>query len=120
MCLDFFHVVSKEWILSVILSVLLNPTTSQAKKKKDLIHHVQTVMMEVTDGWYRIWAKPDPALQQLIDRKKIKIGRKIITTGAELAGSHDSCSPLEVTFIYWHLLKVMEKVICISLLLVKA
>ncbi|XP_025112817.1 uncharacterized protein LOC112575292 isoform X3 [Pomacea canaliculata] len=56
----------------------------------------ETVMMEVTDGWYRIWAKPDPALQQLIDRKKIKIGRKIITTGAELAGSHDSCSPLEI------------------------
>ena len=54
-------------------------------------------MLEVTDGWYCLPCKPDTALQDLIGRKKLAVGQKIVTTGAELAGSQESCSPLEVS-----------------------
>ncbi|XP_076436133.1 uncharacterized protein LOC143275742 [Babylonia areolata] len=54
-------------------------------------------MLEVTDGWYCLPCKPDSALQAMIDRKKLEVGQKIVTSGAELAGSQESCSPLELS-----------------------
>lgn len=53
-------------------------------------------LLELTDGWYSIPCQPDSALQDLIDRKKLTVGQKIVTSGAELTGSQDPCSPLEV------------------------
>ena len=60
-------------------------------------------MLEVTDGWYSLPCKPDPALQDLIGRKRLAVGEKIITTGAELAGSQEACSPLEVGVVVLHI-----------------
>lgn len=54
------------------------------------------VTVELTDGWYCIPAKLDVPLLDLINRRRIKTGHKLCTTGAELVGSQDPCTPLEV------------------------
>lgn len=52
--------------------------------------------VELTDGWYCITAKLDVPLLDLINRRRIQTGHKLCTTGAELVGSQDPCTPLEV------------------------
>ncbi|KAH9507267.1 hypothetical protein Btru_056772 [Bulinus truncatus] len=51
--------------------------------------------VELTDGWYSVRAQLDHRLTDLISRKRIVPGDKLITSGAELVGSQDACSPLE-------------------------
>nr|XP_034317664.1 breast cancer type 2 susceptibility protein homolog isoform X2 [Crassostrea gigas] len=68
-----------------------NPATPSSK---------QTVLdpevtVELTDGWYCIPAKLDVPLLDLINRRRIQTGHKLCTTGAELVGSQDPCTPLE-------------------------
>ncbi|KAL8609193.1 hypothetical protein ACOMHN_058813 [Nucella lapillus] len=53
-------------------------------------------MLEVTDGWYCLPCKPDSVLQALIDRGRVGVGHKVVISGAELAGSQEPCSPLEL------------------------
>ena len=53
--------------------------------------------MEVTDGWYSLTAQLDRKLCDLVSQGKIKVGDKIVTSGAELVGSQQACSPLEVS-----------------------
>ncbi|CAG5125235.1 unnamed protein product [Candidula unifasciata] len=52
--------------------------------------------VELTDGWYSIPAQLDDCLTQLVARKRIRPGDKIVSTGAELGGCADGCSPLEL------------------------
>ena len=52
--------------------------------------------LELTDGWYCIKSLADPAMVDLIRRGRIYVGQKLITCAAELVGSQDACSPLEV------------------------
>lgn len=54
------------------------------------------VTVELSDGWYCIPAKLDVPLLDLINRRRIQTGHKLCTTGAELVGSQDPCTPLEV------------------------
>ena len=54
------------------------------------------VRVELTDGWYCIPAKLDLPFLSLINRRRLQIGSKLCTSGAELVGSQDPCSPLEV------------------------
>uniref|UniRef100_K1RH48 Breast cancer type 2 susceptibility-like protein n=1 Tax=Magallana gigas TaxID=29159 RepID=K1RH48_MAGGI len=68
-----------------------NPATPSSK---------QTVLdpevtVELSDGWYCIPAKLDVPLLDLINRRRIQTGHKLCTTGAELVGSQDPCTPLE-------------------------
>ena len=44
----------------------------------------------------QVKAQIDRALSDLVARKRLKVGDKIITSGAEIVGSQDACSPLEV------------------------
>ena len=53
--------------------------------------------LELTDGWYCIKSLADPAMVDLIRRGRIYVGQKLITCAAELVGSQDACSPLEVS-----------------------
>ena len=53
-------------------------------------------MLELTDGWYSIKAGIDRPLTSLVHRGRIKVGQKLIIFGAELIGSQDGSSPLEV------------------------
>ncbi|XP_074028261.1 uncharacterized protein [Leptinotarsa decemlineata] len=52
--------------------------------------------LELTDGWYGIRTVVDDPLCYQILKKKIQIGTKLITCGAELMNC-DGCSPLEAT-----------------------
>nr|KAI8748741.1 breast cancer type 2 susceptibility protein-like protein isoform X1 [Biomphalaria glabrata] len=52
--------------------------------------------VELSDGWYSVRGQLDQRLTDLISRKKIITGDKIITSGAELVGGQEACSPLEV------------------------
>ncbi|BFZ20565.1 hypothetical protein BsWGS_23604 [Bradybaena similaris] len=52
--------------------------------------------VELTDGWYVIPGHLDECLTHLVARKRIQIGDKIVTSGAELVGPADGCSPLEL------------------------
>ncbi|XP_066555834.1 breast cancer type 2 susceptibility protein isoform X2 [Amia ocellicauda] len=53
-------------------------------------------VVEVTDGWYSIKALLDAPLTAMLRKGRLVVGSKIVTHGAELIGSQDACSPLEV------------------------
>lgn len=50
----------------------------------------------MTDGWYSIRVQLDKQLQSLAKKGKIYIGQKLYIQGAELVGSDQAVSPLEV------------------------
>lgn len=50
----------------------------------------------MTDGWYSIRVKLDEYLQNLVKERKIYVGQKLYMQGAELCGSDQAVSPLEV------------------------
>lgn len=50
----------------------------------------------MTDGWYGIRVQLDQYLQTLVNDGKIYVGQKLYTQGAELRGSDQAVSPLEV------------------------
>ena len=56
---------------------------------------MNTLILQLTDGWYSIAAHCDAALKQLIANGKIFIGVKLIISGAELV-SPGPTSPLEM------------------------
>ena len=49
----------------------------------------------LTDGWYCIKCLFDEALWSFLQRKKIKIGTKLVIFGAVLVGNTQACSPLQ-------------------------
>jgi len=53
-------------------------------------------IIEVTDGWYGIRAALDRPLTRLLHDRKIAVGQKLFVYGAELIGSEQAVSPLEV------------------------
>ena len=55
-------------------------------------------VIEVTDGWYGIRATLDRPLTRLLHDGKITVGQKLFVYGAELIGSEQAVSPLEVHF----------------------
>ncbi|KAL3866219.1 hypothetical protein ACJMK2_043541 [Sinanodonta woodiana] len=54
------------------------------------------VMLELTDGWYCIKSKLDLPLANLVMHGRIQIGQKMCIAGAELVGSKEACTPLEI------------------------
>ncbi|XP_076310438.1 uncharacterized protein LOC143225246 isoform X2 [Tachypleus tridentatus] len=64
-----------------------------------LIYFTQNyeVQVELTDGWYSIQAQLDSPLIRIVQQGRLKVGQKLITSGAELIGSDKACSPLEVS-----------------------
>ena len=50
----------------------------------------------MTDGWYSIQVQLDKQLQSLAKKGKIYVGQKLYIQGAELVGSDQAVSPLEV------------------------
>ncbi|CAN8006278.1 unnamed protein product, partial [Ixodes hexagonus] len=52
--------------------------------------------VELTDGWYSLRAELDEPLCKQVSEKRIFVGQKLITSGAEIIGSADACTPLEV------------------------
>lgn len=55
-------------------------------------------VIEVTDGWYGIQTILDRPLTRLLHDGKITVGQKLFVYGAELIGSEQAVSPLEVHF----------------------
>ena len=53
-------------------------------------------MIELTDGWYAIRGLLDGPLTRLLNDKKLSVGQKLCIYGAELVGSEQAVSPLEV------------------------
>lgn len=51
--------------------------------------------LELTDGWYSVWATIDSAMNSLISHEKIVVGTKLLIHGAELSGAQQGCMPLE-------------------------
>ena len=49
----------------------------------------------MTDNWYEIRVQLDEYLENLVREKKIYVGQKLYTQGAELCGSNQPVSPLE-------------------------
>ncbi|XP_072171447.1 uncharacterized protein [Diadema setosum] len=52
--------------------------------------------LELTDGWYSVPAVIDTPLAGLVKSGRIKCGTKLCVYGAEIIGSQDACSPLEI------------------------
>ena len=61
-------------------------------------HFQSCAIIEVTDGWYGIRAILDRPLTRLLHDGKIVVGQKLFVYGAELIGSEQAVSPLEVHF----------------------
>ncbi|KAH0625067.1 hypothetical protein JD844_033125 [Phrynosoma platyrhinos] len=76
--------------LSTNMPHIFSSKSTAEENKRDV------AVIEVTDGWYGIKAVLDPSLQSLLYKRKLTVGQKIVTHGAELVGSQDACSPLEL------------------------
>ena len=59
----------------------------------------QNVRLELTDGWYSIKACIDPALVDLVNKGRVRVGDKLVMYGAELLGPADGTPPLEVSHV---------------------
>ena len=68
------------------------------------VHHIlrfpeedgtPTVMLELTDGWYRIRAVVDPPLRRAIDRGKLRVGHKLVVAEARLQSLGDGTPVLD-------------------------
>ena len=55
-------------------------------------------VIKLSDGWYEIKASLDQPLVAFIEQGKIKIGTKLCVYGAELIGSAQACTPLQVLY----------------------
>ena len=53
-------------------------------------------MIELTDGWYGIRGLLDRPLTTLLNSGKLVAGQKLCVYGAELVGTEQAVSPLEV------------------------
>ena len=51
----------------------------------------------LSDGWYTIGASFDKVLLRSLENGLIKVGFKLAIHGAQLVGSSEACSPLEIT-----------------------
>jgi len=56
-------------------------------------------MLELTDGWYMIKAMLDVPLSVLVQKGQLTVGQKLFMFGAELVGSNEAASPLEVVTV---------------------
>lgn len=68
-----------------------SPPSPSGEKREE-----EAPAIEVTDGWYSLPAILDPPLKYMVRCGRIKVGTKIMTSGAELAGPHDACHPLDI------------------------
>ncbi|CRL08503.1 CLUMA_CG021346, isoform A [Clunio marinus] len=71
------------------------PCRRMVLKVFDIFPNPTGYELMLSDGWYLIKASTDAALVDVIDRGKIKIGTKLITSCAELIGC-DECDPLDL------------------------
>lgn len=56
-------------------------------------------VIELTDGWYGIRGLLDRPLTRLLNDRKLGVGQKLCINGAELVGSDQAVSPLEVRLL---------------------
>ncbi|KAG1951873.1 BREAST CANCER 2 like 2A [Pimephales promelas] len=56
---------------------------------------MESCVIWLTDGWYAIKGILDPPLSAMLNKNRLRIGDKIVTSGAELVGSQEACTPLE-------------------------
>ncbi|XP_042595704.1 breast cancer type 2 susceptibility protein homolog isoform X2 [Cyprinus carpio] len=56
---------------------------------------MESCVVWLTDGWYSIKGLLDPPLSAMLSKGRLRIGDKIVTSGAELVGSQEACPPLE-------------------------
>ena len=52
--------------------------------------------LELTDGWYGVWSLIDSEMNELIVKKRVVVGSKLIIINAELFGLSEGRDPLEV------------------------
>ncbi|XP_026137610.1 breast cancer type 2 susceptibility protein homolog isoform X1 [Carassius auratus] len=56
---------------------------------------MESCVVWLTDGWYPIKGLLDPPLTAMLNKGRLRIGDKIVSSGAELVGSQEACPPLE-------------------------
>ena len=62
-----------------------------------VVAEVAATSLLLTDGWYSLPCNIEPGspLQQLVQKKMIVEGTKVVTQGAELLGGEEGCHPLQ-------------------------
>lgn len=55
----------------------------------------QSTVIWLTDGWYSIKGLLDLPLSTMLNNGRLRIGDKLVISGAELVGSQEACPPLE-------------------------
>ena len=63
----------------------------------------------MTDGWYSVNVALDAPLAHLLSEHKIFVGMKLCINGAELIGSDQAVSPLEVVIAFTNRSNVLLK-----------
>lgn len=59
--------------------------------------NIQEGNITLSDGWYAIKAEIDEELRGKVTLGKIAIGKKVITTGAEIRNLENPCHPIDVS-----------------------
>ncbi|NP_001103864.2 breast cancer type 2 susceptibility protein isoform X1 [Danio rerio] len=77
-----------------IVQTCQNPEKTM-KDDKSPSAKMESCVIWLTDGWYSIKSLLDPPLSAMLNKGRLKIGDKIVTSGAELVGSQEACPPLE-------------------------
>ncbi|KAG8228006.1 hypothetical protein J437_LFUL007979 [Ladona fulva] len=92
--LEMDDIASKRIVLCI--SSIEKPEIIQSSKNLELDLISSSPKLELTDGWYAIRGIIDADMAALIQKGKLSVGTKIITSGAELVnGPSNGCHPLE-------------------------
>ncbi|XP_075228462.1 uncharacterized protein LOC142328580 [Lycorma delicatula] len=82
------------------LRKLLESDESSARRMvvcvSDISNVVEKNEIDLSDGWYSITTIIDNEMVELINRKKVVVGTKLIIQGAELINNDQGCDPLQV------------------------
>jgi hypothetical protein len=58
----------------------------------------KVVVLELSDGWYSVESSIDVRLRELVERKTIRVGTKLLVSNAGLLGAPDGVDPLDASY----------------------
>jgi len=88
--------VSANVMMILMVSRIVNDDDAVSSEKHTSATKV--VVLELSDGWYSVESSIDVRLRELVERKTIRVGTKLLVSNAGLLGAPDGVDPLDASY----------------------